>query len=99
VADLPRRLGTTFHVTGFKAGEDWDKFLIASVLENFFGAIWRAQLVVKVGNEVIAKETIEELFSRTDLAQSLVDMIEAEPEAFSNAKHSFIIETCPRACL
>jgi hypothetical protein len=86
-ADLSDSLGTSFHVIGFSAVKDWDKFLLASVLENFFGAVWRGQLSVQIGKEIVTKETINELFSRTDLAASLTEMSEAEPEAFNNAKH------------
>jgi hypothetical protein len=86
-SELPGSLGTSFHVIGFHAIKDWDKFLIASILENFFGAIWRAQLIVKVGDEIITKETIVELFSRKSLADSLNEMSEGEPETFNNARH------------
>jgi hypothetical protein len=87
LSDLSQNLGTSFHVIGFNAVQDWDKFLLASVLENFFSAIWKSQLVVKIGNEVVAKETINELFARADLVESLTEMSEGEPEAFNNAKH------------
>jgi hypothetical protein len=86
-ASLPGNLGTSFHVIGFNAVRDWNKFLLASVLENFFGAIWKAQLSVQIGKEVVTKETVNEIFSRRDLADSLTEMSDAEPEAFNNAKH------------
>jgi hypothetical protein len=85
-ADLPRSLGTTFHVLGFNAIANWDKVLIASVLENFFGAIWRGKLSVKVGAELITKETINEIFDRKGWEDYLADMT-GEPEAFNNARH------------
>ena len=50
--DLEKNLGTTFHILGFSAVKDWEKILIASVLENFFGAIWRGRLSVTVGGEL-----------------------------------------------
>ena len=87
VTELPGSLGTSFHVIGFNAVRNWDKFLLASVLENFFGAIWRSQLSVQIGDEIVSKETIGELFSRADLAESLTEMSEGEPESFNNAKH------------
>src|SRR5690606_14452480 len=79
-------LGTTFHVLGFNAVENWDKILIASVLENFFGAIWRGKLVVKVGKELVTRETINELFDRKGWEEYLNGMT-GEPDAFHNARH------------
>lgn len=85
--ELEENLGTSFHVIGFNAVKDWDKFLLASVLENFFAAIWRGQLTVQINKEMVTKETINELFARAELAKSLTDMSEGEPEAFINARH------------
>jgi hypothetical protein len=85
-ADLAKSLGTTFHVLGFNAVVNWDKVLIASVLENFFGAIWRGRLAVRVGPELITKETINDIFDKKGWEAYLTDMT-GEPEAFNNAKH------------
>jgi uncharacterized membrane protein YgcG len=84
--ELQKNLGTTFHILGFSAVKDWEKILIASVLENFFGAIWRGRLSVKVGGELIAKETIIEQFERPGWNEYLKGM-KGEPEAFNNARH------------
>ena len=84
-ADLEKNRGTTFHVLGFDAQENWEKILIASVLENFFGAIWRSKLSVKVGSDTINKATINKHFERNDLVEALNDM-KGEPESFHNAR-------------
>ncbi|MGY3073773.1 hypothetical protein ACVWZZ_000144 [Bradyrhizobium sp. LM6.10] len=84
-ADLAKRLGTTFYVLGFSDVQHWEKILIASVLENFFGAIWRGKLIVTVGKELITKETILELFEKSDWENYLRGM-KGEPEAFQNAR-------------
>jgi hypothetical protein len=83
---LSKTLGTTFYVLGFNGIENWEKILIASVLENFFGAIWRGKLTVKVGKVLITKETINELFDKPDWDGYLEGM-KGEPEAFNNARH------------
>ena len=85
-ADLSKALGTTFHVLGFNALENWNKILIASVLENFFGAIWRGKLAVTVERELITKETVNELFDKPGWEEYLKGM-KGEPEAFNNARH------------
>lgn len=85
-SDIGKVLGTTFHVVGFSAVENWNKILTASILENYFGAIWRGRLSVKVGKELIAKETINELFEQKGWEDCLRGMT-GEPEAFHNAKN------------
>jgi hypothetical protein len=82
---LAENLGTSFHVLGFNGADGWKDQLIVSVLENFFGAIWRAKLSVEVGKELISKETLQELLGRPGLAESVKDMKD-EPEAFNNAR-------------
>ena len=66
--------------------ENWNKILIASVLENFFGAIWRGKLAVTVERELITKETVNELFDKPGWEEYLKGM-KGEPEAFNNARH------------
>jgi hypothetical protein len=85
-SELPQHVGSSFHVIGFDAVQGWDKLLLASVLENFFGAIWRAKLSVKIGSELVAKETINQLFERPGWPEALKDL-NGEPEAFNNARH------------
>lgn len=70
---------------GFNTVKGCEKLLVASVLENFFGAIWKGKLSVKVGDELISKETIIDLFNRAEFPQALQDT-KGEPEAFNNAK-------------
>jgi hypothetical protein len=84
-SDLPKRIGTTFHILGFHAVKDWEKFLIASVLEHFFGAIWKSKLVVHVDDEVISKATIRGIFGRKTLREALIG-VKGEPDRFDNAR-------------
>jgi hypothetical protein len=78
--------GTSLHVLGFMSTSQWEQLLIASVLENFFGAIWKSKLIVEVGEEVIAKESINELFSRPSIRDALAGT-KGEPERFDSARN------------
>jgi hypothetical protein len=79
-----KNLGTSLHIVGFDARKNWDKILMVSVLENFFAAIWGGRLEVTIGDVEINKETIEDLFDRTDLQDAVADMT-GQPERFTNA--------------
>ena len=85
LAQIKNRRGTTLHIIGFNAVKGWEDLLIASVLENFFAAIWKGQLVVEVGKEIIAKGTIKKAFDRPGLVAAL-EGVKGEPEAFNHAR-------------
>jgi|LSQX01.3.fsa_nt_gb hypothetical protein len=54
--------GTDIYIAGYKyASEEWEKDIIISILDGFLGAIWRANLAVKVGNIEISHDTVEDL--------------------------------------
>jgi hypothetical protein len=86
--DLGKNLGTTVHVIGFQAAKDWENKLTASVIENFFGAIWKGTLVVEVGATKISRESISELFESKVIRDSLEGMT-GQPESFDNSKCYF----------
>lgn len=86
IAGLQSNRGTTLHIVGFNAMKGWEDVLLASVLKNFFGAIWKGKLVVRVGKDLVAKETIRKLFQQDRLAAALGGIAE-EAEAFVNARH------------
>ena len=86
--DLGKSLGTTVHVIGFQASSDWENKLTASVIENFFGAIWKGALVVEVGATRISRETLAELFESKAVRDSLEGMT-GQPENFDNSKCFF----------
>lgn len=85
LAQLSSSRGTTLHILGFNAVDRWEDLLVASVLENFFGAIWKGHLTVKVGDDLIAKGTIKSAFARPKLPDAL-KALKGEPEAFNNAR-------------
>lgn len=84
-AHLASNRGTTLHILGFNAVKGWEELLVASVLENFFGAIWKGYLTVAVGKDLIAKETIKEIFARPNLIKAL-EGLKGEPESFNHAR-------------
>jgi uncharacterized membrane protein YgcG len=87
-SDLADSLGTTVHVLGFHTGREWKNLLIASVLENFFGAIWKGRLIVEVEATSISKESVRELFDKKAIRDAL-EGSKGQPEAFDNSKSYF----------
>ncbi|MDO4467778.1 MAG: hypothetical protein Q4C49_12375 [Bacillota bacterium] len=54
--------GTDIYICGYKfSGEDWKKGIIISVLDGFLGALWKEKLIIKVGDDVISKDTLSNL--------------------------------------
>lgn len=53
--------GTDIFVFGFNAEDGWKSKIIISVLENFFMAIWKNKLVVRVGETIINSNSLPEL--------------------------------------
>ncbi|HEY3916329.1 MAG TPA: hypothetical protein VGL83_00975 [Stellaceae bacterium] len=84
-SDIQDSVGTTLHILGFRAADGWEKSLVASVLENFFGAIWKGALVVEVNSLSISKESIFELFNDKTIHDSVIGS-KGQPEGFDNAK-------------
>ena len=74
-ADLANSLGTTVHIVGFQTAKEWEHKLTASVIENFFGAVWKGRLIVEVGAISISRESLAELFENKAVRDSLVDGI------------------------
>lgn len=57
-----KQYGTDIYVIGYKyAGSGWEKNILISVLDGFLGAIWNERLIVKIGDVIICKTTLEEL--------------------------------------
>jgi hypothetical protein len=84
-AELADNVGTTLHILGFRAAGNWEHSLAASVLENFFAAIWKGALVVEVNSLSISKETLFDLFEDKEIRNSIIGS-KGQPEAFDNAK-------------
>ena len=62
--------GTDFHIIGFNQ-ENWEEQMISSVLNNFWLAVLKGTLVVKIGEQNITKDNIGDLihnyFSKSKL--------------------------------
>lgn len=56
--------GTDIYIVGYKfanSEDGWEKSIIISILDSFLGAIWHEKLIVKVGDYVIKRETLDEM--------------------------------------
>ena len=87
-SEFAANLGTAVHILGFHVVPNWQNLLIASVLENFFGAILKNRLVVEVAGVSISKETLAELFNKKAIRNSL-EGSKGQPNSFDNAKCYF----------
>ncbi|QBZ82369.1 XRE family transcriptional regulator [Hydrogenovibrio crunogenus] len=78
--------GTKLVVLAFDdSNKDWEKLLVASIVENFFGAISKEQLLVNVNGEYeLNKNTLLEIFDNADILGALD---EDGLEIFLNRKH------------
>lgn len=81
-------VGTSIYLMAFDAVQKWKERLIAITLSNYFAAIYRGKLIVKIGDEEINKDTISTLFEDYEsLEKSLDD--EDEKSRFLSARNFF----------
>ena len=67
-------VGTSIYLMAFDAVTKWKQRLIAITLSNYFAAIYRGKLIVKIDGDEINKDTISTLFEGYEtLASSLED--------------------------
>ena len=74
--DLPNWLkrdtaGTDIHILGFRAPKNWELILTASVAQNFFTAIDRGSLVVRVKDFLISSDTLHSIFCNEKIMKVL----------------------------
>lgn len=81
-------IGTSIYLMAFDESSQWLERLVAITLSNYFAAIFRGKLEVKIGDVEITKNTITSLF---DLFPKLLSSLEDEEEInkFTNAKFFF----------
>jgi hypothetical protein len=81
-------IGTSIYLLAFDAVTHWQKRLIAITLSNYFAAIHRGKLIVKIGSVEINKDTIASHFDGyKELANALDD--EDEKARFISARNFF----------
>lgn len=81
-------IGTSIYLLAFEEAGKWKERLIAITMSNYFAAIYRGKLEVKIGDVEISKETIAELFgNHSAFRASLED--EEELARFDSAKCFF----------
>lgn len=65
--------GTDIYIIGFKNSENWKEKMCSAIIENFFVAIYKGDLVVNIGEDFeICKNTIEELISNKSISDFLL---------------------------
>jgi hypothetical protein len=81
-------IGTSIYLIAFEETSKWQERLIAITLSNYFAAIYRGNLEVKIGDTEITKDTISSLF---ELFPKLLASLEDEEEIikFINSKYFF----------
>ena len=81
-------IGTSIYLMGFDASRGWEKRLIAITLSNYFAAIYRGKLIVKIGGQLIDNTTIKDIFNHHDELVGVLDDDE-EKDRFLSAKNFF----------
>ena len=76
--------GTTLAVLGFRAVEDWEKLLAASIAQNYFGAIVDGKFVATVGSIKLDPESLIGFLENKEV-QALVSENQKDPEQFREA--------------
>lgn len=65
--------GTDIYIIGFKNSENWKEKMCSAIIENFFVAIYKGDLVVNIGEDFeICKNTIGELISNKSISDFLL---------------------------
>lgn len=64
--------GTDIYIIGFRNDyENWKDQIIASIIDNFFAAIIREDLIVEVGENILSSKTIDTLIKNEKVEQYL----------------------------
>lgn len=75
-ADIPSWMqrtqrGTSIFAMGFRDTEGWARLITASLVANFFCAVWRGEMVFEVGKAFqINQNTIEDLLGRSEIREA-----------------------------
>lgn len=83
--NIEEHVGTKLVILGFDDQQGWQQSLVASIAENFFGAILEGKLEVEVdGKFVLNAANIEQLYDDEALIEQIADD-KNEPEQFKNS--------------
>ena len=63
------RRGTDLYILGFKEDSKWKEELIFAILENFLISIYNKNLIVKVDDIVISRETLKETIDNLKISE------------------------------
>ena len=66
--------GTDIFVAGFENSSHWMDIVLLSVLNNYIVALWKNELIVYIGDDIIvSRETLDGIFDRYRAAYEAVD--------------------------
>lgn len=83
-SSLAGQSGTMLSIIGFMPAKDWQNVLAANIAENFFGAIYRGELEVKIEQgPTITAATLDSILANGKIGGSVADQA-GEPERFAN---------------
>ncbi len=87
VGEYKDNVGTKLIILGFDDKKGWEKQLVASVAENFFGAIAAKRLEVHISDSyAITADTISSILTDGELVDSVAGQSN-EPEQIENSSH------------
>lgn len=86
--------GTKLSILGFKASRNWQELLAISVAANFFGALLRGNLIVKIGDSItVDKATVKEFFNVDQYREVLTSSDISEDELNLRASYCAALES------
>ena len=85
--NLDKKKGSTLHVLGFDAINNWQTHLAVSVAENFFGAISDGKLRIEIGDKYTLDQNSIYAFFESDEVRQVIKTLNNEPEQFDNCKN------------
>jgi hypothetical protein len=81
-------LGTSIFIAGFRLNKNWDKIITAYIIQNFFAAIQKRDLVVEVGEYRIDETTLADLFGNDEIEEA-ISVYANQPEGFQDSRYYF----------
>ncbi|WP_315920974.1 hypothetical protein [Mesorhizobium sp. SP-1A] len=87
-------VGTTIAVLGFNKVEGWEKLIIAYSLQTLFPAIHSEEMIVEVGDIVISKETLSDLFDDEEISLAVENSGESSEDYLTARAGHMALAAC-----
>jgi hypothetical protein len=84
--DDDNQTGTAIFVIGFRKISNWDSVLVAYIVQNFFSAIIKNQMICHIGQYTIDRTSLASIF-QTDAVRTSVENFPNQPDQFDYSKH------------